>query len=64
MRLVQEKRRAEGTAEYEEKLKRCSEGILAAYNAYTERTREKMYSLPRGSKKWWRLAQALAGKKD
>ena len=56
--------RLNSTPQYEEKLKACSEGILEAYNAYTKRTREKMASLPRGSKKWWRMAQSLSSKKE
>ena len=49
--LVQAKRQAGGTPEYEQKLKECSEGILHAYQEYAKRTRAKMSSLPRGSKK-------------
>ena len=58
--LVAEKRAAEGTEEYADKLKKCSEGLLEAYKKWVVRTREKLLELPKASKRWWKLARSLA----
>ena len=60
--LVAAKHRAEGTPEYERCLRECSEGLLQEYKNYVQKTREKLRELPRSSKKWWNLSQALAHK--
>ena len=64
LELVRRKREAEGTPEYEERLRECSQGILAAYNKYVEKTRKELQELPRASKKWWQLVRSLAQKSE
>ena len=59
LQLVAAKRAAEGTVDYEDKLRECSEGILEEFNKYTERTREKLKTLPKSSKQWWKLAKGV-----
>ena len=62
--LVARKREAEGTEAYAEALRECSEGLLEAYKKWVAETRDKLRALPRGSKKWWKLARALAQKAE
>lgn len=62
--LVQKKRAAEGTPEYDKRVKECSEGVLQAYKAYVKKTREDLKKLPRSSKKWWSMARSLAQKSE
>ena len=62
--LVQRKREAEGTPEYEARLRECSEGMLQAYLAYAKKTRGDLKKLPRASKRWWRIARDLAQKSE
>ena len=64
LELVRRKREAEGTPEYEEKLKECSDGVLQAYKRWVQKTREKLKELPRASKQWWKLARSLAQKAE
>ena len=60
LELVGTKRRAEGTAEYAEKVRECSAGVLEEYLKYVERVCDELRKLPRSSKKWWKLAKGVA----
>ena len=63
-KAVEEKRRAEGSSLYGDKLKACSDVILEEFNMYVARTRDEMKKLPRGSKRWWTMAKKLATRAD
>ena len=58
-RLVQARVAAKGTPQEEEAAKACSAGLLNEYNAWVSRTREKLRSLPRMAKAWWRTCREL-----
>ena len=53
--LVRAKRAAEGTEESAAKLEACSKGMLEEFQKYTARVRDKLKTLPRSSKQWWKL---------
>ena len=57
---VLKKRAAEGTTEYQACLQERSRTFLEEYRAYVAKTKEKLRSLPRSSKLWWRLSRFLA----
>ena len=57
--LVAARCAAAGTAQEREAAKACSEGLLQEYNAWVEKTKQKLLELPRGSKQWWRLSKQL-----
>ena len=60
--LIQSKRAAEGTPEYESAVTKCSRGIFSEYLKFVKRTREKLKTLRRGSKQVWRLSTQLMDK--
>ena len=60
MNWYKRKRQAEGTPEYTERAAECSAGFLEEFEAYVKRTREKLRTLPRSSKQWWKLSRFLA----
>ena len=62
--LVEEAKAAEGTPVHLNKLRACSEGILAEYTTYVEETKKKLKQLPRSSKAWWKLIKYLQGKAE
>ena len=59
---MREKAQSAGTDDFARAQVACSRGLLAAHERYIVRTRDRLRSLPRGSKLWWRLSQVLAGK--
>ena len=58
-RLVRLQRAAEGTAGYAEARDACSTALRKAYEDYVRRTRQQLSTLPRSSKAWWKLCNAL-----
>ena len=60
VRLVKDKKDAEGT-EYElNAAAACSQAITEEFAKYVAKSKEELLQLPRGSKCWWRKARALA----
>ena len=51
-----------GSGKFHDAAVACSIGLLAAHERYVCRTREKLKSLRRGSKQWWRLSSQLLGR--
>ena len=43
-------------------IRRCNETLGVAYEEYIAKVREQLKSLPKGSKKWWRLNRILLGR--
>ena len=60
VQAVQKKTAAERIADYQACLEECSKTFLEEYRAYVAQTREKLRTLPKSSKQWWRLFQFLA----
>ena len=58
-KVIFEKMNAEGSEQYEEKSKRCSEVLQEERSKYTEKLKAKLASLPRSSKQWWRINREL-----
>lgn len=58
--LVVKKRAAFGTFEYGLRQQECSEGIRQEYLKFVAPTKEKLSSLPRESKAWWKLSKNLS----
>ena len=56
---MQKKRYAEGTSEYNEKARLCSEGLLEEFHRYVGKVRDDLQKLPGSSKKWWKLAKGV-----
>ena len=61
--LVAAKIRADGTPDFPKAARECSDGLLCAFNRYTERVRARLRHLRRGSKQWWRLSKELCSKR-
>ena len=57
--LIQEKINAEGSDEYKQKQKACTEGLLLEHSKYIQRTKEKLAALKPSAKKWWKLSNTL-----
>jgi hypothetical protein len=57
--LVAAKRAAEGTAEYGDAVRQCSERILEEYHAYAHKARQDLRECRSGSKVWWTLSREL-----
>ena len=57
--LVAEKHAATGTSLHADAVKACSEAIMAEYNAYCLRSRQKLVEARKGSKQWWGLGREL-----
>ena len=57
---IRQKKEAEGTSGEKEAAEACSQEIMTAFRAFTDRMKTKLQSLPRGSKAWWRLSRRLA----
>ena len=49
----------DGFDDYEEACQECTRVLREAYAAYINKVRAEMRSLPRGSKRWWSLANTL-----
>ena len=64
LELIRKKRAAEGTPDFADAARACSEGILMEYHKYVDRTRAKFRRLRRGSKAWWRLASEIMSRKS
>ena len=62
--LVQKARAAENTPEHAERLRECSEGVLAEFHKYVARTKERLKQLPKSSKAWWKLTKNLQNKAE
>ena len=62
-KVIFEKMNAEGSEQYEEKSKRCSEVLQEERSKYTEKLKAKLASLPRSSKQWWRINRELLQRK-
>ena len=60
--LVKAKNDACGTDNYEALSHTCSTGMRREYEIFLEHTRHKLRSLPRGTKKWWKLTDTLMRK--
>ena len=58
--MTRKKRAAAGTTEEASAAADCSAAILEAFASYTARTKQKLQSLQRGSKAWWRLARSVS----
>ena len=43
-------------------VKHSNEIVSKAFEEHVEKTREKINTLPRGSKEWWRLNKSLLGR--
>ena len=56
---VQAKRLAAGTDSFPAAVAACSSAMLEAFKAHTQRTRQKLRTLGRGSKKWWKISNEL-----
>ena len=54
--LVASKHAAENTDKYKELQEICSKGLLNEYNEHVGRMKAKVSSLPKSSKKWWKLS--------
>ena len=57
LELVREKRAAEGTPEYEAKVRECSTRILEEFQRHIHELRDEFTKLPWSSKKLWKLAR-------
>ena len=58
-RLVRLQRAAEGTPGYAAARDACSTALREAYEEHVRRTRRQLSNLPRSSKAWWKLCNAL-----
>ena len=56
---IQAKNDAEGSEEYASTCEKCASVFKEAYRKYNQDLRDKIASLPRCSKKWWRLNREL-----
>ena len=52
-----------GTAGFEAARDQCARILNQSYDAYVQQIREKIASLPKGSKQWWKLNHQLLNKK-
>ena len=59
VKLVANKRAAEGTLRYEEAVMTCSQHIMAQYARYTNTCKQKLLDARRGSKLWWTTSREL-----
>ena len=59
---VAQKCSAAGTPEFAEAQKNCNSVLNQAYHDYLKRLREKLATLPKGSKRWWKLNRELLNK--
>ena len=59
VRLVEQKSYAAGTEFYPEACRLCSAGLLRAHTEFIQRTRTKLRSIRRGSKRWWQLSNVV-----
>ena len=48
--------------ELQEAIQKCNKKMRDAYEVYVEEVREEIKTLPKGSKKWWRLNSILLGR--
>ena len=55
---------ASGTIYFEEARDNCSSTLKEEYDKYIGKMRDKLLSLPRGSKEWWKLSRQLALMKE
>ncbi len=63
MDAIECKCKAYGTPGFPAAAERCRQVLVDEYKAYRQRTREKLSSLPRGSKAWWRHDRELLDRK-
>ena len=54
---------AEGSDTFDEKRSECARVLTEEYQRYSDRLREKLASLKKGSKEWWRLNRELLERK-
>ena len=59
VQLVREKVEAEGTDRQDEAAMACSEGLLAEHNSWVSYMKDRLMSLPKGSKEWWNISRQL-----
>ena len=62
-RAIFEKTQAEGSENYESKCKDCSDILLEERQKYVNKLKEKLSSLSRSSKQWWRINRELMHRK-
>ena len=62
-RAILQKNNAEGTSDFQEMQGRCRRTLADEYQRYLETLRDKISSLKRGSKQWWKLNRQLLNKK-
>ena len=60
---IQAKVAAYGTCSYDDAAKACSQVFAKEYATHVKRLRTTLASLPRGSKRWWRVNRELLDKK-
>ena len=60
---IARKNAAEGTARFEEERNKCMQVLNEERALYVQKTKEKIASLKRSSKKWWRLNRQLLRRK-
>ncbi len=61
--VIDEKMSAVGTPLEIPARDRCSKALTEEHDKYISRVRRKLSRLPRSSRGWWKLANALAGKR-
>ena len=53
------KHSCEETADHEDAAEQCRNTLRFAYSRYTNKKREGLRALPKGSKRWWSLSKVL-----
>ena len=59
LELIRRKHEAYGTAAFAERQRLCSTGLMVEYNKFVLRTKDRLASLPRSSKMWWKTSKHL-----
>ena len=62
-KAIARKQEAEGTAQAQVEMERCSRILNEERQKYVQRLKEKLMSLPKGSKQWWKINRELLNKK-
>ena len=57
--LIQAKNNQEGSGEFLERQRLCSQGLLHKYHSHIARTQAKIMKLPSSSTRWWKLCESL-----
>ena len=56
---IKDKNEAEGTEDFNERRNKCATIIAEEYQKYLQKLKERISSLKKGSKQWWKLNREL-----